>query len=104
MARFRDMFRMQVVSGKPTVAGGTTVTPQAQVLALRWPGGGWVWNRPYAVLVEREGQVERLPIVDVTRVARWAMLGLTAALWLLAAMPRRKRSRGERKDNDVGAG
>ena len=104
MARFREMCRMQVVAGAPVTIGEMTITPQAHVLALRWPGGGWVWNRPHAILVEREGHVQRVPIVDVTRIARWAMFGLIAALWLLAALPRGKRSRRERKDDDVGAG
>jgi hypothetical protein len=101
MVRFRDMCRLQVVSGEPITVGETTITPQARVLAVRWPGGGWVWNRPHAVLVERRGRVERVPIVDVTRVARWAMLGVTVGLWLLLVT---RRSRRERKDDDVGTG
>ena len=118
MARFRDMIRVEVVAGEPITVGETTITPQAWVLAFRWPGGGWVWNRPHAVLVERNGQVERVPIVDLTRVARWSMLSLGVGLWLLAAVLRRRRTRRERgergdapetrdlerRDDDVGAG
>ncbi len=67
--------------------GDTTLTPQSQVLTIRWPNGGWVWNRPVAVLVEQDGEVERLPIVDVTRYAQIGLIafGLIFALATLLA-------------------
>jgi hypothetical protein len=54
-----------------------------------------VWNRPVAVVVEQEGQIERLPIVDVTRVAQISLYGFSlfiALLTLIASLGlRRKR-------------
>lgn len=70
----------------PTIAlGGARITPQARVLALHAPFGGFVWNRPSAVLVERDGVIARTPIVDLTRLlqaALWAclLLGLVATV------------------------
>lgn len=65
--------------GTPRSIGGLTITPESQALIMRWPRGAWIWNRPAAVRIEREdGSVERMPIVDVTRVAQWALGGLAA--------------------------
>jgi hypothetical protein len=66
--------------------GDTTVTPQTRVLTVRLPFGGFVWNRPVAVQVERDGRIERIPIVDFTRLAQLATLGfglvLSFVIWL----------------------
>mgnify|MGYP000877440279 FL=1 len=70
-----------VRSADPVEAGPLRVTPQAHALRVHWPGGGFVWNHPAAVIVERDGVTERLPVVDVL----WAVrLGLLAVLgvWL----------------------
>ncbi|MCI0396488.1 MAG: hypothetical protein L0332_29265 [Chloroflexi bacterium] len=37
----------------------------------------------WAVLVERGAHVERIPIVDVTRLVQLTFIGLLAAAWLL---------------------
>lgn len=67
---------MLTFSGDRVTIGGTTVTPQSQALTIRWPYGGFVWNRPVAVLVERDGRTERIPIVDVTHMAQIGLLAL----------------------------
>lgn len=79
MAYLRDIVNVQTVYGERVTAGEVSVTPQSQALIVRWPNGGWVWNRPVAVLVERNGTRERIPIVDVTRLIQWGLLGLAAA-------------------------
>jgi hypothetical protein len=71
----KDIVHYQLETGSPITVEETTLTPQSQVLTVRWPNGGWVWNRPVAVLVEQDGEIERLPIVDVTR---YAQLGFVA--------------------------
>jgi hypothetical protein len=73
--------------GRPLTVGGTVMTGQARHLAVRWPGGGLSWSRPAAVVVERDGQTERLPIHDPTRAAQVAWLAsalflVLAGLWL----------------------
>lgn len=81
------MFSWRLISGAPVTAGSVTVTPQARVLQVRFPWGGpwgaFVWNRPVAVLVERDGKQERIPIVDVTRVAQLTIMVFTLALSLV---------------------
>lgn len=73
MVSLPEGFNVETTVGEPVTARGVTVTPQAQVVSLRLgQNAGFVWNRPTAVLVEREGQVQRIPIVDVTL---WAQVG-----------------------------
>jgi len=64
--------------------GGRTIVPEAQAVALNTPFGGFVWNRPTAVLVEQDGVAERVPILDVTRYALVAFWGLSAVIVALA--------------------
>jgi hypothetical protein len=101
MARFKDLVEVRTRSQDPIKVGDRTITLQSKALSVRWPGGGGVWNRPVAVLVERGGQVVRIPIVDVTRRAILAMAGATVMIWLLA-LCRSMRQRQERKDDDGG--
>ena len=79
MARLKDiMVQRQTISGSSVTVGDVTVTPQSQALIVRWPFGGFVWNRPVAILVERGGprSVERMRVVDVTRMVQLGLLGL----------------------------
>jgi hypothetical protein len=76
MEQREDRFKWQTVSGASVTVGDVVATPQSQALAVRWPHGGWVWNRPAAVLVARGEERERIPIVDVTRVAQVGLYGL----------------------------
>ncbi len=64
MPRFNDFVQLQNTAADPVVVGDTRVTPQAQALVIRFPFGGFVWNRPTAVLVERDDMTRRIPIVD----------------------------------------
>lgn len=87
MAQIDEVLRWQTVSGRPVTLHNRTLTPLTQVLTLRWPQGGFVWNRPVALLVEQDGQVERVSIVDITRLAQVALFGsaifvLLAAFWV----------------------
>jgi hypothetical protein len=85
MMRIKDMVSWQTETGDSVEVGDVTLAPQSQSLLVRWPDGGWVWNRPVAVLVERGGETERIPVVDVTRKAQVGLLGL-AALFGLATL------------------
>ena len=79
-------WQWEIQDGQPVTVGERTVTPQAQVLSVRLPFGGFVWNRPAAVLVEENGRVQRLPIPDVTRMIVLATILVSTAV---AVMMRR---------------
>jgi hypothetical protein len=74
--QLKDVFQWKQVSGKPLKVNDLTITPQSQALIIRLPRGGFVWHRPTFLLVEQDGQVKHLPIVDVSRMLQ---LGLFAA-------------------------
>ena len=76
MRRFNDLVQWHKASGQPVVVHDLTLTPQSQVLIVRFPWGAWVWHRPTAVQVERNGRVERLPIVDLTRLIQLGLVSL----------------------------
>jgi hypothetical protein len=78
---------------EPVRVGEVTVTPLARALVVRLPWGGFVWNRPTAVTVERAGAVRRVPVVDVTRVLQLGLLGLGLAI--AVAVPRRSHAERE---------
>jgi hypothetical protein len=92
MKRRKDIVEWRTASGKPVTVGDVTLTPQSQALTVRWPWGGLVWNRPVAVLVERQGITERIPIVDVTRVVQLGLLSFSLAFGMVAFV-RKIRSR-----------
>ena len=77
MTKPSDMIKCRTVSGEAVTVADITLTPQSQAVTVRWPDGGLVWNRPIAVLVERAGQTEHIPIVDVTRVIQLGLFGLS---------------------------
>jgi hypothetical protein len=84
---------LQIHVGETISAGNVRVTPQSQAFSIRWPYGGYVWNRPVAVLVERDGETERIPVVDVTLWTRVALFALAACLMLVSLILGARRAR-----------
>jgi hypothetical protein len=84
MMRVKDIISWQTETGESIAVGDVTLMPQSRALFVRWPNGGWVWNRPVAVLVERGEETERIPIVDVTRKVQVGLLGLGVLFGLVA--------------------
>jgi hypothetical protein len=82
--RLKDLFQVQTVSGQPVTVDSITVTPQSQALIVRLPIGGFVWNRPTAILVERDGTAKRFPIVDITRILQLWLLGFSLVLSIVS--------------------
>lgn len=76
--------------GHPVTVGQSTVTPVSRSLIVRWPGGGSVWSTPSAVIVEREGRTEQVPIGNLNRRILWAMRVGTVALVAAWAVTNRR--------------
>jgi hypothetical protein len=72
----------RTTSGPTVVVGDVRVTPESRVVMVRLPIGALVWNRPSAVVVERAGRVERMPIIDATRIAQVALWACALAAFL----------------------
>jgi hypothetical protein len=86
MPQFSDFIRLENTFADPIVVGDTKITPQAQAFSVRFPFGGIVWNRPTAVLVERDDLTQRIPIVDVTRVAQIVLFGLVLSISVIITL------------------
>jgi hypothetical protein len=84
MLRLQRFIQSHIVSGTPLIAGEATVTPQSQLLIVRWPSGGFIWNRPIAILVERGAQTQRIPIRDLTRIFQIGLLGLSVVCTIVS--------------------
>jgi hypothetical protein len=93
MTRGKAKFKWDATSGETVTRGDVAVTPQSRALTVRWTRGGWVWNHPVAVLVERDGQQRRVPIVDITRVVQLGLYGFSLVFILMGfyMMVRKRR-------------
>jgi hypothetical protein len=82
--------------GAPVIVEDTRITPLASSFIVRWPGGGAVWSGPWAIIVEREGRTDRIPVANVNRRILWGLRLVAVALgatWM-AHHRRRKDSNG----------
>lgn len=92
MARIQDFVRWVTLPGKPVIANHVTVTPLAQSLTVRWPHGGFVWNHPVALLVERDGRTQWIPIQDLTRIIQIILLGIAVSLTMILLFGSKKEA------------
>jgi hypothetical protein len=84
------MLRWYSQDGAPVHIHGMHVTPRSQVLELHAGPAAFVWQRPVAVRVERDGQVIETSIVDVTRIAQIALLALVVLATLASTLATRR--------------
>jgi len=93
MTIIKEHIQWRATAGEAVKHGDLTIRPQARSLIVRWPGGGWVWNRPTTLLVEQVEETRRIPIVDVTRRIQLAFLGLSLIFSLIYFFLSRKQGR-----------
>jgi hypothetical protein len=80
MTHLSDFIQLKTVQGTAVSTPHHTLIPESQALIINFPYGGFVWQRPTAVLVQKDNQTERHPIVDVTRLATWSVLAASLVL------------------------
>ncbi len=89
---FKSPIAYETHVSEPLSVGGRQIVVRSRVLRLDLPPfGGFIWNRPSAVLVRDAGGERTLPVVDVTRIAQVALLGGAAFAALLLGLSRRAR-------------
>lgn len=81
--QLQDLIQVETKTSLPVEVGKLSLRPQAQVLQVRFPWGGFVLNRPVGVLVDDGERVERIPIVDVTRYAQIFLLAMAGVFTLM---------------------
>jgi hypothetical protein len=83
--------------GRAITVQGSAITPIAQMVAIRWPGGQVAWQTPRAVEVREQGRIRRIPIRDTTARIMLAMIlaecGLAAVTWCALAQRAGHRTR-----------
>lgn len=95
MTGYTDFFQWETTSGQPMTVGDLSITPQSQALTIRWPFGGFVWNRPVAVLVAQDGDTERIPVTDVTLMAHLGLFVLSVLFTLIGVLSAGRRGRDQ---------
>jgi hypothetical protein len=83
MTNLTDFIQLKTVRGTAVQTTHHTLIPESQALIIRFPFGGFVWQRPTAVLVQQGDQTQRHPITDITRLATWGVLAASLLLLLL---------------------
>ena len=86
-------FSVRRARSAPQIAGFHTILGESLVVQVRWPGGGWVWNTPVAVHVQRRGHTVTRRVIDTTRLAQFGL-----ALLTIAVITSRGRTRKEDSD------
>ncbi len=83
MKRLNQIVRLETQRGTSIVTANGVITPISQALFVRYPYGGFVWNRPIAIEVQTEQGASRVRILDVTLMVR---LGLYLSGFILAVI------------------
>jgi hypothetical protein len=94
MRSVMDMLGAREASAEPVTVDDVTVTLRSRALVVRLPKGGFIWNRPTAVLVEQGARARRIPIVDVTRILQVGLLGLAVLTASISLLGSRRRTGG----------
>ncbi len=79
-----ELIQLQKQTAVPILIGNKTVELESQVLSVKSPFGGLVWQRPTAVHITENGQTHTLPIEDPTRKAVWMFMGVGLLFGLMA--------------------
>jgi len=69
MADLSKHLNWKPVTSEAQVVGERTIRLRSQAISLITPFGGFVWHRPTAVLVEKDGIADEVAIIDATRYA-----------------------------------
>ena len=88
MNKMKDMLQIKSVRGNRIETQGVVVTPLSKAIVVNLPMGGFVWNRPVGIEVERDQNIEQIPIIDVTLLAQLGIVAfgifITTAFWLIS--------------------
>lgn len=90
MTNLSDFIQLKTVQGTAVSTPHHTLIPESQALIIKFPYGGFVWQRPTAVLVQTGAQTERHPIVDVTRLATVSVMAASLFIPLLIRLVKKQ--------------
>ena len=93
----RPLFENRTCRGALVSVAQAELVLESRRTSAPLPWGRLIWARPTAVLVRRGQAIERLPIVDLTRVAQVAMLAASIGFWAVGLIITRRREKRERE-------
>ncbi len=93
MEKIKQRIQYKSIDGDPIYSGNSVITPVSKMFALRAPYFDFIWNRPHEVRVQQGDQVTTIPIVNVTRLAQFAIYGFGACIAMLLWLFNRKSTR-----------
>jgi hypothetical protein len=82
-------FSVQRQTGTPQIAGFYTLTGESLVVRARWPGGGFVWNTPLVIHVQRRGHTVTHRVLDMTRLAQFGLA--VASIWMIVLLGQKRK-------------
>ena len=89
-----SLFRIETFTSPPVTIPSGQVYIRSQAFQFRFPksNGGLIWNRPVASVVRTsDGQEKIIPILDVTRIILFTLMGFCfTSLFVLMFLRRRK--------------
>lgn len=74
-----EWFQFETTTSSPYTHAGQQFRVHSWVLRILFPGmGGMIWNYPVAMTIRTgEDNEKRIPILDTTRLAQIALLGIS---------------------------
>lgn len=85
--------RIETVTSPPITTPDAQISVRSQVVQIPFPSvnGGFIWNRPVAVVVRPlNGDEKVIPILDVTRIAVFSLAGICLTAFFAFMFLRRK--------------
>ena len=87
--------RIETLTSPPITIQGAEFSLRSRLVQLSFPAinGGLIWNRPVGIVVRNPDEQEKIvPILDITRIAIFAWVGLCFTCIFVLFFLRRKKS------------
>ena len=91
MKRMLPSFQLKTIEGEASVVQDARITPISQAFIVRLPFYRFVYHRPLAVLYEKDGQSQRVPVIDVTRLLLIGLAAVGILIPVIAAVSMRQQ-------------
>jgi hypothetical protein len=78
--KFRNKDRyinLSEAAGKFSQRRGFNVVPESRAVQLSGKNWRWIWNRPSGVILKKGSEVQRVPIIDLTRIIQVILYGFS---------------------------
>ena len=88
-----SILRIETLTSPPITVSDGQLSVRSKYVQLRLPtvNGGLIWNRPVAIVVHAvDGKEKIIPILDITRIVLFTLVGLCFISTFVLMLLRRK--------------